>query len=39
MATLLAAVGLTETGLSIMVRAMNTAPQHAVNICGIIIFC
>jgi hypothetical protein len=39
MATLLAAVGLTKTGDSTMVRAMNNAPQHAVNICGIIIIC
>ncbi len=39
MATLLQAMGLTKLGLSIMVRAMNIAPQHAVNICGIIIIC
>ena len=39
MATLLAVMGLTECDDSIMLRAMNTAPQHAVNICGIIIIC
>ena len=39
MATLLAAMGLTKLGVSTMVRAMNTAPHHAVNICGIIIIC
>jgi hypothetical protein len=39
MATLLAAMGLTNLGVSTMVRAMNTAPQHAVNVCGIIIIC
>ena len=34
MATLLATMGLTDSGVSIMVRAMNTAPHHAVNVCG-----
>jgi hypothetical protein len=39
MATLLATMGLTEKLNSTMVRAMNTAPHHAVNTCGIIIIC
>jgi hypothetical protein len=39
MATLLATMGLTNLGVSIMVRAMNNAPHHAVNVCGIIIIC
>jgi hypothetical protein len=37
MATLLGAKGLTGKPRSIMLRAMAHAPQHAVNICGIII--
>jgi hypothetical protein len=39
MATLLAMMGLTEKLNSTMVRAMNTAPHHALNTCGIIIIC
>ena len=39
MATLLATMGLTEKPNSTMVRAMNNAPHHAVNVCGIIIIC